>query len=172
MAEGFEVSDACDAREALQSLQAATPHVALVDMKLPDMSGFELTRRIRHEYGGRIPVIQVSAICVTRDDERDGLHSGADAYLMVPFEHEQLVALVREVVGRGAAQPVTDPVSRGRLRRVDAFIRANLHRPVALQDLAGAAELSPFYFSRMFKAATGTTPHQHLMAMRVEKAAR
>src|SRR5688572_24107958 len=89
---GFEVVDASCAAEALAALDARPIGLALVDMKLPDMTGFELTRRIRAR-SEDMPVIQISAICVTRDDERDGLDSGADAYLVVPFEADALVEL-------------------------------------------------------------------------------
>ena len=44
--------------------------------------------------------------------------------------------------------------------------------PLGVDDLARAAGLSPFYFSRMFKATTGTTPHERLMDLRIESAAR
>lgn len=171
---GHEVVDAACAADALDYLATERPQLALVDMKLPDMSGFELTRRIRAAAGTRnLPVIQISAVCVTGDDERDGFDSGADAYLMVPFEAGQLLDIVRQVLKRGAAdwsharrQP------EARLRRLDAYIRAHLAQRLPVEDLAREAGLSVFYFTRMFKAATGRTPHDYVMELRVEEAAR
>ena len=170
---GFEVFDATCAAEALAAIEAHAFDLALVDMKLPDMSGFELTRRIR-THARPLPIIQISAVCVTPDDRRDGLDSGADAYLVVPFESESLVGLVREILAQppsgGSRGP--DAVSRERVRKVDAFIQANLARGLRLEDLAAAAELSPFYFTRVFKAATGSTPLDYVMEARVAEAER
>ena len=171
---GHEVIDAACAAEALECLAAARPDLALVDMKLPDMSGFELTRRIRGMPSTRsLPVIQISAVCVTGDDQQDGFDSGADAYLMVPFEAEQLVALVDQVARhRGEESAQASPHPEARVRRLDAYIRANLAQRLPVDDLAKAAGLSVFYFTRMFKAATGRTPHDYVMEVRVEEAQR
>jgi AraC-like DNA-binding protein/CheY-like chemotaxis protein len=172
---GYDVVDASCAAEALAALDSMQVDLALVDMKLPDMSGFELTRRIRALPGAAaLPVIQISAICVTHDDRRDGLDSGADAYLVVPFEAETLVALVQEILARGREETGTGPEARARarIRQVDAFIRSHLAHPITLEELAAALDLSPFYFTRMFKAATGFTPLDYVMESRIEEAER
>lgn len=174
-AAGHEVVDASCASEALERLATEQPHLALVDMKLPDMSGFELTRRIRSMPGTKcLPVIQISAVCVTGDDQQDGFESGADAYLMVPFEAEQLVALVEQVVRSRIAEEPANASRRpqARMRRLDAYIRANIAQRLSVEELARAAGLSVFYFTRMFKAATGRTPHDYVMETRVQEAQR
>ncbi len=61
-------------------------------------------------------------------------------------------------------------LSGGRLRRVLSFIAENHERDLSLEDLAGEAAMSTFHFAREFKRATGTTPHQHLIKFRVERA--
>ncbi len=58
----------------------------------------------------------------------------------------------------------------GRLRRVLSYIEENHERDLTLEDLAGEAAMSTFHFAREFKRATGTTPHQHLIRLRVERA--
>jgi AraC family transcriptional regulator len=57
-----------------------------------------------------------------------------------------------------------------RLRRVLSFIADNHERDLTLDDLASEAGMSTFHFVREFKRATGTTPHQHLIRFRVERA--
>jgi AraC family transcriptional regulator len=57
-----------------------------------------------------------------------------------------------------------------RLRRVLSYIAENHGRELTLEDLAGEAAMSTFHFAREFKRATGTTPHQHLIKFRVERA--
>lgn len=58
-----------------------------------------------------------------------------------------------------------------RIRKVTDYIEAFLTEDISLNDLALVAGLSKFHFSRMFKAAVGSTPHQYLMKRRVERAA-
>jgi AraC family transcriptional regulator len=61
-------------------------------------------------------------------------------------------------------------LSGWRLRRVLSFIADNHERDLSLEDLASEAAMSTFHFAREFKRATGTTPHQHLIKFRVERA--
>ena len=56
------------------------------------------------------------------------------------------------------------------LARVDDYIMAHLDQDLTLADLAKVAGLSPSYFLRAFKGATGRTPHRHLMERRVQQA--
>ena len=72
-----------------------------------------------------------------------------------------------------SSQPAETAVEGFRLKslsRVEDYIEANLDQDVSLEDLAEAAELSPSYFLRAFKKATGRTPHRHLMERRVQRA--
>jgi AraC family transcriptional regulator len=57
-----------------------------------------------------------------------------------------------------------------RLQRVLRFVDDNLQNSIRLKDLAAAAHLSPFHFSRAFRAATGLSPHRFLRERRIEKA--
>jgi AraC-like DNA-binding protein len=58
-----------------------------------------------------------------------------------------------------------------RMRRVTDFIAANLHRELSLAELAAAAALSPYHFSRSFRRATGLAPHRFVTMLRLERAA-
>ena len=61
-------------------------------------------------------------------------------------------------------------LSGRRLRRVLSYMEENHEQDLTLEDLAGEAAMSTFHFAREFKRATGTTPHQHLIKFRVERA--
>lgn len=61
-------------------------------------------------------------------------------------------------------------LSGRRLRRVLSYIAENHGQDLSLEDLAAEAAMSTFHFAREFKRATGTTPHQHLIKFRVERA--
>jgi len=71
---------------------------------------------------------------------------------------------------RGGARRFTGGLSGPRLRRVLDFVGDNYERDLSLAELAGVAGTSTFHFAREFKRATGTTPHQHLIRFRVERA--
>lgn len=82
------------------------------------------------------------------------------------------VHLLRHYTARG---PVAEPSRRGglsgrTLRRVLAFIEENYESDLSLAELARVGGVSTFHFAREFKRATGTTPHQYLIRLRVERA--
>ena len=70
----------------------------------------------------------------------------------------------------GGPRRFTGGLSGSKLRRVLSYIADNHGSDLSLEDLAGEAAMSTFHFAREFKRATGTTPHQHLLRFRVERA--
>jgi two-component system, OmpR family, response regulator len=96
--EGFDVSSAGTGREALRVAKAATPDLVVLDVMLPDLDGFEVTRRLRSE-GVRVPVVFLTARDAT-EDKVVGLTLGGDDYVTKPFSLEELVARVRAVLRR------------------------------------------------------------------------
>jgi serine phosphatase RsbU (regulator of sigma subunit)/FixJ family two-component response regulator len=90
---GHTVTEAVTGREALTMVEAA--ELVLLDVNLPDISGFEVCRLIKGDpRTASIPVIQVSATAVEVADRTHGLTQGADAYLIEPTEPEELLATV------------------------------------------------------------------------------
>lgn len=66
--------------------------------------------------------------------------------------------------------PVVLPaLSAAAIRRVQEYVEAQLDQPLGIDDLAAVAALSPFHFSRVFKEATGCSPHQYVIQRRVER---
>jgi PAS domain S-box-containing protein len=96
---GFRVVEAASGAEALRLIAAEPPTLALIDMKLPDMSGSELCRRIKDtpDMAGVI-VVHVSAAFRRGSDYVHGLEQGADAYLVEPVEPDVLVATLRALL--------------------------------------------------------------------------
>src|SRR5688572_26985745 len=81
------------------------------------------------------------------------------------------VHVLRHYTAAGAeARRFAGGLSGSRLRRVLSYIAENHGRDLSLEVLAGEAAMSTFHFAREFKRATGTTPHQHLLKFRVERA--
>ncbi|MCI2423536.1 AraC family transcriptional regulator [Saccharopolyspora sp. K220] len=82
--------------------------------------------------------------------------------------------LAVHILTRHASAPDPSPPRSEdiRVRRAIAFIRDNYHLPLTLAEIAAVADLSTFHFLRVFKAATGRTPHRFLNAVRVGRARR
>jgi DNA-binding response OmpR family regulator len=112
-AAGFRVEVAGRGDTALEMIEADKPDLLLLDLNLPGVDGFEVTRRIRQN-GGAMPILMLTA----RDDAVDkvvGLELGADDYVTKPFDPRELVARVRAVLRRSdgqadAADPDLPPV--------------------------------------------------------------
>lgn len=97
-AEGFTVLLAGTGQRGIDLALDQAPHLILLDIRLPDMSGFDVCRQIRAA-GIRQPVLMVTA----RDEEADrvlGLELGADDYIVKPFSLRELVARVRSALRR------------------------------------------------------------------------
>jgi DNA-binding response OmpR family regulator len=93
--EGFTVDCTADAVTALESLTERPPDVILLDIMMPEMSGFDLMTEIRSR--DKVPIIFLSA----RGGETDrsmGVRMGADDYIVKPFGGAELVARVRAVL--------------------------------------------------------------------------
>ena len=139
---GHEIIEAVDGADALEQLAgtapAALPEVAVLDVVLPDMNGFELCRRIKAaDQTSDMPVIHVSATAVSVTDRTQGLHGGADAYLTEPVDPAELIATVTAVLrytrARRAAQNLADRLMILNQATLD------LHSATSFDRFAGAA---------------------------------
>ncbi|MGE0450110.1 MAG: response regulator transcription factor [Vicinamibacterales bacterium] len=106
--EGFEVESLSCARDVFRCLQSTLPDLILLDVMLPDRSGFDVCRTLQDDF--HVPIILVTARGATIDKVR-GFASGADDYLTKPFEFEELLARVRAVLRR--TQPSQEPLILG-----------------------------------------------------------
>lgn len=103
--QGFESELATNGIDGLIAVQGSSFTAAAIDVMLPGMSGFELSRRIR-DSGSTMPIILLTA----RDAVNDrvyGLDSGADDYLIKPFDFAELGARLRALLRRDASQKTT-----------------------------------------------------------------
>jgi two-component system, OmpR family, phosphate regulon response regulator PhoB len=101
--EGYSVATAEDALEAMGRLGELDPHLILLDLNLPDISGMDLLARIRRT--SNVPVILLTGRA-GEGDRIDGLRAGADDYVVKPFSAGELVARIESVLRRanGAVQ--------------------------------------------------------------------
>jgi CheY-like chemotaxis protein len=96
---GLECCSACSGRAALELIRGSRPPVvALVDLRMPNMTGIELVREMRRE-----PVLAATRIVVMSGDSEGGAAAAelaADGYLRKPFELESLVSTVQRLVSQ------------------------------------------------------------------------
>ena len=93
---GYEVLEAATGEEALRLARANHPSLVLLDVNLPDISGTEVSRRLKADPAtANIRIIQITGAWMSDTDRQAGLDSGADAYLTEPVDD---VTLLRNVV--------------------------------------------------------------------------
>ncbi|MEH1829997.1 MAG: response regulator [Nostoc sp.] len=96
---GFSVVEAATGTTGLEAVAKFQPDLVILDVQLPDISGFEVCRQIKaNPETTFIPVLQLSASFVQSQDKAEGLDSGADAYLVQPVEPIELLATVRSLL--------------------------------------------------------------------------
>jgi DNA-binding response OmpR family regulator len=155
--EGFTVETAGSGSAALERVGRGALDLVVLDVMLPQLSGFEVLRRLRAS--SRIPVIMLTA----RGEEVDrviGLELGADDYLAKPFSPRELVARIRAVLRRMAAEPppVAGALAWGPLKLDLRARRADIEG----QDLElTAAELR--ILELLVRADTRTVSREELM---------
>lgn len=100
--EGFRVVGASSGEEALGILEELTPAMILLDVRMPEMDGFELCKRIRQQPQlATTPILFLSAACSV-EERAQGLEVGADDFLRKPYENVELVARVKAHLMRQA----------------------------------------------------------------------
>lgn len=130
---GYDVLSAGDGTEALRLATTEKPDLVILDVMLPDMDGFTVTRKLRAS-GIDMPILFLTA----KDDMRDnveGLQAGGDDYVTKPFGLEEVVARINAILRRTKHSAVEQPL----LRVADLELDDNLyevHRGGRLIDLS------------------------------------
>ena len=112
-AEGFNIIWADTGKKALEMVHSHNPDLLLLDIRLPDISGFDICRKLRKD-GRRQPILMLTA----RDEEFDrvlGLELGADDYIVKPYSLREVISRVRAHLRRAygeLSEPVTHKVQR------------------------------------------------------------
>ncbi|MEL7424078.1 MAG: response regulator [Bacteroidota bacterium] len=187
LAPRFRVVVAFNGQEALQKLdQEQQIDAVLSDVMMPQMDGFALLKRLKEsERWRQIPVVMLTAR-TQQQDRLTALRIGVDDYLAKPFDSEELLARLQNILNNyehrrvwlQSSTPATDgptansPVAADNwLTQVEETAREALGKPTFnITFLAQELATSERQFYRRMKAATGLTPNEYLREIRLQRA--
>lgn len=95
---GFEIRTANDGAETISICKAWSPHLVLLDLRMPVMDGYEAASEIKKSFGTSIKIIAVSASVFVQDQQR-AIEQGADAFLAKPFREFELFDKIKQLIG-------------------------------------------------------------------------
>ena len=102
--EDLDVTAVMSGEAALAAAREERPDLAILDVNLPGLSGYEVCRALRELYGPTLPIVFVSGARTEPYDRVAGLLLGADDYLVKPFAPDELLARVRALLRRAAGE--------------------------------------------------------------------
>ncbi|HEU4699309.1 MAG TPA: response regulator [Gemmatimonadales bacterium] len=142
--EGYTVVEAATGREALGVARRAAPDLVLLDVRLPDLSGFEVCRLLKEDpRTAGIPVVQISTSFTDAASRVRGLEGGADAYITHPIEPAVLSATVHAMLrarrAEQAARAAREHLERSLSSVLDAFFTIDREWRVTYANAAAAA---------------------------------
>lgn len=139
-AAGLEVRESTSGEHALSAVAAEEIALVVLEVRLPDISGYEVCRRLRDERGDGLPIIFVSADRNEPFDRVAGLLVGADDYLAKPVAPDELVARVRRHLQRS---PSPEAASRARLTAREQEVLGLLAAGLGPVEIGRELSISP-----------------------------
>lgn len=171
---GFTVITAANGQDALRQIEQYHPHLIVTDIAMPKMDGYEVVRQVRSQPALRLlPVVFLTA----RDDTPDrirGYQLGCDAYLAKPFELEELLAVVRNLLDRAQSVALELQFSRSQSRPPRSHSSPAQTSLVDVQNVCDLPELSAREIQVLNHLSTGESNIQigkelHLSPRTIEK---
>lgn len=136
---GFDVRQADTGVEALSLVRSSRPSAVLLDVALPEISGYQVCHMLRGEYGSELPIVLLSSNRVESYDKTAGLLLGATDYLAKPFSPDELLARLKAHMRPAAAQKSNgnegDSLTPSELR-VLRMLASGVHTKVIAHELA------------------------------------
>jgi DNA-binding NarL/FixJ family response regulator len=155
---GYRVREASAGDEALADAKADEPSLAILDVGLPGISGYELCRELKDRFGPELSVVLVSSERVESFDRVGGLLLGADDYIVKPFDPDELLVRSRRLLER-------HPDGRKPLRNSEAETTSLTNRELeVLRLLAGGLSQSAIARELVITPKTVSTHIQRILA--------
>jgi DNA-binding NarL/FixJ family response regulator len=138
---GFRVLEAGDGSEALTKARESWPIAAILEIPLGTISGYEVCRTLKAEFGAELAVIFLSGTRTEPFDRVAGLLIGADDYVIKPSAADEVLARLRTVTHR--TQPASAVVAHGRLTRREHEVLTLLSEGLRWTEIAERLVISP-----------------------------
>jgi DNA-binding NarL/FixJ family response regulator len=138
---GYSTVEAATGEEAIEAVRSERPHLLLLDVRLPGLSGYEVCHQLRREFGQSLPILFVSGERMESFDRVAGLLLGGDDYLVKPFAPDELLARVRCLVRR--APPTVAASAASSLTSREAEILRLLAAGLDQDEIADRLLISP-----------------------------
>jgi len=100
--EGFECHQAATAAEGIALARKVMPRVVLMDIQLPDSSGFQICATLRKE-SKQMVLLMMTGRFLSSEEKTQGFELGADEYLTKPFDPQELAVRIQQLLSRSAA---------------------------------------------------------------------
>ena len=111
--QGFEIAAAANGAQALEMTHTISPDLIILDVMMPDMDGYQVTRQLRQDpTTADIPILMFTAKGQV-EDKVTGYEAGVDEYITKPIHPAELVARVKALLSRAKSRPSTPPAERG-----------------------------------------------------------
>jgi DNA-binding NarL/FixJ family response regulator len=145
---GYRTVEAESAAEALTVIRhEAEVDLVLLELEFPDMTGYEVCRELRDDYGEALPIIFLSGTRTEALDRVAGLLLGADDFIVKPFDRAELIARVRRFTSRSVLIRLSTPNGNGAERRPltdrEQEILVRLAHGTGQKDIAHELAISP-----------------------------
>jgi DNA-binding NarL/FixJ family response regulator len=140
---GYDVIDTGRAGEALASARESQPGLVLLDVGLPDISGFEVCQQLRDEFGEDVPIMFVSGDKTAPVERAAGFLVGGDDYLVKPVHRDELLARARRLIYRSRAQRPLRSRINGSLTQREVQVLTLLADGRRSDEIAQALTISP-----------------------------
>lgn len=174
---GFRViAEAGNGKEALELLHAKQPDLVISDIRMAEMDGLEMIKRIRERHQ-ELHLIIISGYAEF-EYAKQALRYGVADYLLKPIDRVELAQVldkfrkVKQQGGNVASKEADEEgrQSRALIRRVKAMIEERLDQEISLQLIADQVHLNHQYLSVLFKTETGQNFSEYVTRSRIDKA--
>lgn len=154
---GFAASEAMTAEATVAAAHEERPALVLLDVSLPDLSGFEVCRQLRDEFGDDLPIVFVSDTRVEPLDRAAGLLIGGDDYVVKPVDPDELLARIRRLIARshGGHATLTPTARDAALTNREHEILQLLAEGMGSKEIAQTLVISPKTVSSHIQSVIG-----------------
>lgn len=139
---GYSVREATEGAEALASARKEPPSLVLLEVHLPGMSGYDVCREFRAEFGEHLPILFISGKRTDPSDRVAGLRLGGDDYIVKPFDSDELLARVDRFVSRGRSNTSENGATPFDLTKRELEVLQLLARGLSPKEIGQALSVS------------------------------